>query len=71
MATNGIPIVLLYLGFMHCMGTKDDPRYYVPNEAWRKEPLFDTDKATMYSVISSMEIMIGHSTVLSINGPSV
>ena len=90
LATNGIPIVLVYLGFIkanemerklfeshedvvnsvyeHCMGTKNDTTIYVPREAWRQEPLFDTGKAMMYSVIRSMEMNIGQSTVLSING---
>jgi hypothetical protein len=93
LATHGIPIVLVYLGFIkayemeqnlfyshedfvhsvyeHCMGKNNDPTIYVPKGAWRQEPLFDTGKATMYSVIRSMEIMIGQITVLSINGKSV
>jgi hypothetical protein len=93
LAKNGIPVVLVYLGFIkaneleqklfdshedfvnsvyeHCMGTKNDNTIYVPKEAWRNEPLFDIGKATMYSVIRSMEMMIGQSTVLSINGSSV
>lgn len=90
LAQHGIPIVLMYLGFLnanemdgkrfdshddvvrsvqaYCRGKKEDSTIYVPDQAWKQEPLFDDGYATMYSVIRSMELTIGQASVVSING---
>lgn len=89
LAKNGIPVVLMYLGFVkanemdrklfeshddvvqsvqaHCR-SKDNFTVYVPEQAWKQDPLFDDEDATMYSVIRSMELIFGDSSVVSING---
>lgn len=41
---------------------------YVPDEAWKQEPLFNDNNTTMYSIIRSMELTIGKASIKTING---
>ncbi|MDD2230656.1 MAG: hypothetical protein PHY48_14820 [Candidatus Cloacimonetes bacterium] len=89
LAQNGIPVVLVYLGFIdakemkrklfinhedvekcvkeHCKD-KNGVTIYVPDEAWKQEPLFNDNYTTMYSVIRSMNLTVGKASIKSING---
>ncbi len=54
----------------YCRGKNYHSTVFVPDQAWKQEPLFDDGYVTMYSVIRSMELRIGQSSVVSINGRS-
>ncbi len=48
--------------------TKPDATVYVPDAAWSDDPLILAEGANLYSVIRSMELVIGKGRILSVNG---